>query len=185
MDEQAASPPRRFPWPLAALWAAALASAFGLSLWIQGERAERRQREGTRLASQAAELAGRARTASDSAEGAELLEEARRLLEEAEAAGAARAGVRVDLASLLLRAGAQEHLARAQTLLAEAWDTPDLPSSLRARIARDRGAAELLAGEAEAAQGWYERAAALEPGAPGEALEALRRSARRDDDGAR
>lgn len=178
MDEQAASPPRRFPWPLAGRWAAALAGASGLIPGIQGERAERRHREGTGLASQAAEWASRARAASDTADGADLLEAAG-------AAGASRAGLRVDLASPLLRAETQEHLPRARSLGAQAWDTPDLPDPLGARSAQDRGAVGLLAGSAQWAQLWYERAAAWEPGDPGEPLEALRRSAHQDGAGAR
>jgi len=179
MEEQSASRPRRMSWPLVGIWAGVLACALALGAWVRDEGAARRQREGERLAIQVAELASRARTVGDPATGAKLLEEARELLEGAGAAGPSRAGLLVDLASLLVRSPSGENLPLARALLEEAWATADLAAPLRARIARDRGAVELLAGEAETAQEWYERAAAPAPGdggAPGGPLETLRRS---------
>ncbi|MBE0617170.1 MAG: hypothetical protein IH608_04495, partial [Proteobacteria bacterium] len=87
----------------------------------------------------------------------------------------------VDLASLLVRADPQAHLTRARGLLEQAWETEGLPDTLRARIARDRGAVEVLAGEAGAAQDWYGRARELAPNEPDGRLEALQRSGPREE----
>ncbi|MEW6489466.1 MAG: hypothetical protein AB1578_16310 [Thermodesulfobacteriota bacterium] len=168
---------RRAPWVLPAVWAAVLASALALGAWVQEREDIRKRHEAFRLARLAEHLAVQARVAAvegNAAEAAALLEQTLAPFPELEGVPA---GLLLDLASLLAHGDAQRGRDRARELLAVAWEREGLAGPLRARIARDRGALELLAGDAAAAQEWYEEARVLDPSGEDARREVLRRTA--------
>lgn len=177
MEPTEAPDRRRAPWVLPAVWAAVLASALALGAWVQEREEVRRRHEGVRLARLTEHLAEQAREAANdgnAAGAAALLEQALAPFPELEGAPA---GLLLDLTSLLAHEDAEGGRDRARELLAGAWEREGLARPLRARIARDRGALELLAGDAAAAQEWYEKAQVLEPSAEDARGEVLRRTA--------
>lgn len=164
-------------WALLGVWAAVLASALATGAWVRGREEARSRHEGERLAGLAVNLAEQAREASaegNAAGAAALLEQALALFPEREGVPA---GLLLDLASLLVHADAEGGRERARELLAGAWEQEGLPDPRRARIARDRGALELLAGDAAAAGEWYEKARVLDPSWEDARGAALRRMA--------
>lgn len=177
MDQTETPDRRRAPWVLPGVWALVLASALALGAWVQEREEGRRRHEGVRVARLAQHLAEQAREAANegnAAGAAALLEQALAPFPELEGAPA---GLLLDLASLAVHADAEGGRDRARELLAGAWEREGLAGPLRARIARDRGALELLAGDAAAAQEWYEKARALDPSGEDARGEVLRRTA--------
>jgi len=181
MSEPPVSATTRPRWArILLLWAAGLAAAVWGGIWVRQELAARGQREGQSAVARAARLASDAReaeAAGDLISAAKGSREAVELLRRTEGVrgGAPYAAALVDLASRLARRPPPEALSAAAALLEEAWELPDLSPILQGRIARDRGAIELLRGDPAAAERWYEMAQEAE-GKPSPRLETLRES---------
>jgi tetratricopeptide (TPR) repeat protein len=162
---------------LAGVWVAALALALISGAWVREREDVRRRDEGVRLGGLVEQLAEQAREAAgegNAAGAAALLEQALALFPEL---GGAPVALLLDLASLAVHADPEFGRDRARELLAVAWEREGLAEPLRARIAKDRGALELLAGDVAAAQEWYEEARVLDPSGEGARREVLRRTA--------
>jgi hypothetical protein len=162
------------------LWAVGLAAAVAVGTGVRYELEARRQREGRAAVARAAQLTTDARRAEAAGDLEGAVEDSRKALEILRATEGARdsvpyAAALVDLASRLARQGSADAVASAASLLDEAWALVGLPPALQGRIARDRGAVELLRGDLVAAQRWYEDAQrAVDE--PNPRLEALRES---------
>jgi len=158
------------------IWAAVVAAGLAAGAWVQGRRQERAVMEAQRLAQTVGERVRRAREAAargENGRAVEELSEARAALEHASGgtAQAIYATVLVELATL--RSSLHGDPRGALELLEQAWEVPDLPAALRARVARDAGALSVLAADLEGARQWYARALEVEPGDP-EAASRLR-----------
>ncbi len=158
------------------IWVAVAAAGLAVGAWVQTQRQQRAVMEAHRLAQRVGEQVRRAREAAargETARAAEELSAARHALERAHGgtAQAIYATVLVELAAL--RSSLHGDPRGALGLLEQAWEVPDLPAPLRARIARDAGALSVLAGDLEGARQWYARALEVEPGDP-EAASRLR-----------
>ncbi len=154
-------------WLLA--WAAVVAAGALAGTWVGHRRAQRENEAARAVADAVARRILEAREAAASGQegrAVRALETARDLLERAEG-GTARpvyASVLVELAAVHLSLGRDP--AQALAWLRTAWQVPGLSDRLRARIARDAGAASVLAGDLAAARTWYRRALDLSPGDP-------------------
>ncbi len=151
------------------VWAAVVAAGVLAGMWV-GHRRSLRENEAARaLADAVARRILEAREAAASGQpgrALRALEAARSLLEQAEG-GTVRpvyASVLAELAAVHLSLGRDP--AEALAWLRTAWQVPGLSDRLRTRIARDAGAAAVLAGDLAAARRWYRRALDLSPGDP-------------------
>ena len=157
-------------WALAGVWVVVICIGWIANAWIQGEANARRVLEGERSALKAAEAVRRARAleaAGDHRNAAAQQDFAVSLLRGIGGAtrGDAFASILLDLVSLKLSDGPESPSARAgaRRLLDEAWQVAGTTAPLRARIARELGALEILSGRLNGAEGWYARAQDLDP----------------------
>lgn len=174
---------------LAVLWAVILALGAGAGYWIRQTREAREVQAGERVAREVAQLVSRGRQAEAAGDLAGAEASWAQAAEALERSGGTSHGppyavLLVDLASvrLRLRPGETAGVAEVRALLDRAWSAPGLPPELRNRIARDQGAAAVLAGDLTAAQRWYAEGGDASPGEPAaqERLEALRRALERE-----
>jgi len=165
--EKPAGPARVRRWLL--VWAAVVAAGALAGTWVGHRRALRENEAARALADTVARRILEAREAVASGQpdrAVRALEAARDLLERAEG-GTARpvyAAVLVELAAVHVSLGRDP--ADALAWLRTAWQVPGLSRRLRTRIARDAGAASVLAGDLGAARTWYRRALVASPEDP-------------------
>lgn len=160
-------------WRVVAAWALVVLCGLGAAAWVRERVEVSQKREGLRRSQEAAGLVREARNleaAGSTSEARERLESAIHRLREVDGAnrGNTYAAILLDLASLRLRSGTQDAPLRGEVrrLLDEAWTVPETTASLRARIARDRAALEVLDGDLRAAESWYAEALTADPEDP-------------------